>query len=246
MPSGDHPELLAAAAQATLIAVRAGHLEGELRDSGAASSMPATTERRRIQRDLHDSAQQRLVALRGPSRARRRRRSRARPRAGPSSAASAREVDEALAERAPCRPGLLSARARARGVVAALRVATGGHPLPVSFVDEGLGRHSPTIESTLFFCCVEAVQNAAKHARPGTGGTVRLGSCDVGVWFCRRGRRRRLRLPRGPRHGPRGLKDHVAALGGTLDIETAPGRGRGSPGGSRTVTGPGPPGAGRR
>src|SRR6185312_3659180 len=60
---GDHPELLAAAAQATLIAVRTGHLEGELRDSRRRLLEAATTERRRIQRDLHDSAQQRLVAL---------------------------------------------------------------------------------------------------------------------------------------------------------------------------------------
>jgi signal transduction histidine kinase len=60
---GDHPEP-AAAAQAMLIAVRTGHLEGGLRESRRRVPEAGTSARRRIQRDLHDSAQQRLVALR--------------------------------------------------------------------------------------------------------------------------------------------------------------------------------------
>ena len=209
---GDHPELLAAAAQATLIAVRTGHLEGELRDSRRRLLDAGTTERRRIQRDLHDSAQQRLVALRvhlelaaadldGP----------------PESRAALRglgaEVDEALAEVRRVASGLYPVVLERQGVVPALRSACAHTRLPIRFVDEGVGRHSATIESTLYFCCLEAVQNAAKHAGPDAEATVRLGSCDVGVWFCVEddgvgfayppGARHRPRRSRGPRRGAR-------------------------------------------
>ena len=221
---GDHPELLAAAAQATLIAVRTGHLEGELRDSRRRLLDAGTTERRRIQRDLHDSAQQRLVALRvhlelaaadldGP----------------PESRAALRglgaEVDEALAEVRRVASGLYPLVLERHGVVPALRSACAHARLPIRFVDEGVGRHSATIESTLYFCCLEAVQNAAKHAGPDAEATVRLGSCDVGVWFCVEDDGVGFAYP--PEHGTglAGLEDRVAALGGTLDIETAPGRG---------------------
>jgi signal transduction histidine kinase len=60
----EDPELVRAAASATLLAVENGHLEGELRASRARIVEAGIAERRRIERDLHDSAQQRLVALR--------------------------------------------------------------------------------------------------------------------------------------------------------------------------------------
>jgi signal transduction histidine kinase len=221
---GDHPELLAAAAQATLIAVRTGHLEGELRDSRRRLLDAGTTERRRIQRDLHDSAQQRLVALRvhlelaaadldGP----------------PESRAALRglgaEVDEALADVRRVASGLYPPVLERQGVLPALRSACAHTRMPIRFVDEGVGRHSATIESTLFFCCLEAVQNAAKHAGPDAEAIVRLGSCDVGVWFCVDDDGVGFAYP--PEHGTglAGLEDRVAALGGTIDVETAPGRG---------------------
>jgi signal transduction histidine kinase len=60
----EDPELVHAAASATLLAVENGALEGELRASRARILQAGDEERRRIERDLHDSAQQRLVALR--------------------------------------------------------------------------------------------------------------------------------------------------------------------------------------
>ena len=83
----------------------------------------------------------------------------------------------------------------------------------------------PTIESTLFFCCPEAIQNDAKHAGPDAETVVRLGSCDVGVWFSVADGG--VGFVFSPTHatGLAGLHDRVVALGGTLDGETAPGRG---------------------
>jgi LuxR family transcriptional regulator, maltose regulon positive regulatory protein len=60
----EDPELVGAAASATLLAVENGHLEGELQASRAQILEAADTERRRIERDLHESTQQRLVSLR--------------------------------------------------------------------------------------------------------------------------------------------------------------------------------------
>jgi signal transduction histidine kinase len=60
----EDPELVRAAAGATLLAVENGHLEGELRASRARIVEAGSTERRRLERDLHDSTQQRLLALR--------------------------------------------------------------------------------------------------------------------------------------------------------------------------------------
>ena len=60
----EDPELVRAAASATLLAVENGHLEGELRASRTRILEAGNAERRRIERDLHDGAQQRLVALR--------------------------------------------------------------------------------------------------------------------------------------------------------------------------------------
>src|SRR5439155_3912243 len=60
----EEPELVHAAASATLLAVENGALEGELRASRARILEAGHAERRRIERDLHDSTQQRLVSLR--------------------------------------------------------------------------------------------------------------------------------------------------------------------------------------
>ena len=60
----ENPGLVDAAASATLLAVETGRLEGELRASQARALAAADAERRRIGRDLHDTAQQRLLALR--------------------------------------------------------------------------------------------------------------------------------------------------------------------------------------
>src|SRR5262249_28708050 len=111
------------------------------------------------------------------------------------------------------------------GVVAALRSACAHTALPVRFIDEGVGRHSPTVESTLYFCCLEALQNVAKHAGPHARATVRLGSCDAGVWFsvADDGVGFAPASKRGT--GLANLNDRVAALGGTLDVDTTPGHG---------------------
>ena len=50
------------------------------------------------------------------------------------------------------------------GLVEALRAAASRNPLPVDVVAEGIGRYSSETEAAIYFCCLEALQNAAKHA----------------------------------------------------------------------------------
>ena len=56
--------------------------------------------------------------------------------------------------------------------------------MPVRVYEHGLSRHAEPVEITVYFCCVECLQNAAKHAGPGSSVTVTLGEGDDGVEFC--------------------------------------------------------------
>ena len=159
----ENPELVDAAASATLLAVETGRLEGQLRASQARALAAADAERRRIGRDLHDSAQQRLVALRvhltlaGEQ---------LQPEEQPIVEQLERELDEALDELQSIARGIYPQVLAQHGVAAALRSAARTAAIPVSVTDEGLRRHSGPVELAVYFCCLEALQNAAKHAGP--------------------------------------------------------------------------------
>jgi hypothetical protein len=118
-------------------------------------------------------------------------------------------------------PQLLEQGLRGALVEVARRSAT-----PVSVRGEWRGRHSEAVETTAYFCCVECLQNAAKHAGGGASATIRLGENDGlvsfsveddGVGFD----------PATAEHGSglTHLADRVAAVGGTLQIDATPGRG---------------------
>jgi signal transduction histidine kinase len=223
---GEQPELLEAAARATLVAVRTGHLEGELRDSRLRLLAAGNAERRRIQRDLHDGAQQGLVALRirldlmsetidtAP-----------RPAARAELDDLGDAVEETLEDLRRVAHGLYPPMLERFGVVEALRSACRHTPLPVRIVDEGIGRHSPAVETTLYFCCLEALQNAAKHAGPDASATVRIGADDRAVWFAVDDDGAGFDTALASGTGLGNLRDRVAAMGGSLDVESAPGRG---------------------
>ena len=218
------PELLDAAAQATLIAVRSGHLESELRDSRRRLMEAGNDERRRIERDLHDGAQQRLVALRVRLEAAAERPDLPRATRIALSACGA-DVDEAIDELRRIAHGLYPALLEQYGVAEAVRSASRHTALAVRIVDEGLGRWSTAVESTLYFCCLEALQNVAKHAGPYATATVRLGAADSGVWFAVEDDGVGFDVERVDGVGLSNMCDRVAAMGGSLDVDSAPGRG---------------------
>jgi signal transduction histidine kinase len=216
----EDPELVQAATSATILAVENGNLEGELRDSRARILAAGDSERRRIERDLHDSAQQRLVALR-------------------INLALAGEKIDSFEQRSmveqlgiEVEEAIDELRHVAHGVYpdglrqAALRTVTTDGAIPTSIEDRCAHRHRDEVELTAYFCCLEALQNAAKHAGPGSIATVRLAEDDAsmhftieddGVGF------EPASVERGA--GLDNISDRVSAAGGTVRIESTRGRG---------------------
>ena len=219
----ENPELVDAAASATLLAVETGRLEGELRASQARALAAAADERRRIGRDLHDSAQQRLLALRvhlslaGEQ---------LQPDELPIVEKLGRELDEALDELRSVARGIYPQVLAEHGLAAALRSAVQGAAIPVTITDERLRRRSETIELAVYFSCLEALQNAAKHAGPGA-------SVDISLTEGHDGLRFRVEddgagfepafVEQGS--GLSNLTDRLAAVGGSIRIDSSPGGG---------------------
>lgn len=162
----DDPELLHAAGEVALLAAENAELDAawndalqELRLSRARIVRAGDRERRRVERNLHDGVQQRLVAVLIELGI-----------IGESVAPAVREdlqriggsVSEALEELREVSHGLSPPVLANRGLVAALKRALA--PLPVLAKD--VGRHATEIESAVYYCCLEAVQNATKHGGP--------------------------------------------------------------------------------
>lgn len=194
------------------------------RDSRARTVDAADLERRRIERDLHDGAQQRLVAIRIRLGLLAQRAERSDERAEIEQLGQ--DLDAALADiRAVARTGA-PARLRLVGVEGCLRSAAARSPLPVSIDNDAFGRYPSDVERAVFFCCHEALQNAVKHAGHGATVAIRLvGEAtrvtfvveDSGVGFDSS----RVR----PGLGLTGLEDRIAGMGGWLTIESRPGFG---------------------
>lgn len=112
------------------------------------------------------------------------------------------------------------------GLAPALEAAAARSAISVRIDAADVGRHSEELETAVYFCCVECLQNAAKHAGRGASAIVHLSQdegClgftveDDGVGFDPYNVRRGAGLDN--------LADRVAALGGTLQISSRPGRG---------------------
>jgi signal transduction histidine kinase len=204
---------------------RLGRHDEELRESRARIVAASDAGRRRVERDLHDGAQQQLVTLRlqlGMAR-----------QAAASDPQMAALLDEAraglslaLEELRDLAHGIYPAVLTTDGLPAALEVAAERCPLSVTVESNGRGRLAPDVEAAVYFCCVEALQNAAKHAGPGAHVRVRLESDpsefrfevrDDGVGYDP--------ATLGTSAGMQNMADRIGALGGTLRVESAPGAG---------------------
>jgi PAS domain S-box-containing protein len=195
----------------------------ELRESRARILSAVDFERQRIERDLHDGAQQRLVALRVALEMVTEQVEDDPRRALELLEKLAGDVESTLDEVRSLARGVYPPLLADHGIGEALRMAARTSPLPTSVRSRGVGRYSQQIESAVYFCCLEALQNAAKHsgARSATvslsaGDELRFEVEDDGDGFAK------------PRPGGSGLhhmRDRMVALGGRLTIESLPGRG---------------------
>jgi signal transduction histidine kinase len=226
------PEFVQAAASLALGALENQRLSAkvdasilELRESRARIQAAADTERRRIERDLHDGAQQRLVALRirlGLARDL----MREDPARGEELLSElGTEAEEALEDVRALAHGVYPSLLADQGLGDALRALARGSSLPLTVDVDGIGRYAPEVESAVYFCCLEALQNATKHARgasmvsisAGGGDGLRFEVSDDGPGFAEDSVR--------PGMGFVNMRDRLAAVGGELTISSSVGGG---------------------
>ena len=197
----------------------------ELRRSRARIVASADAERRRVDRDLHDGAQQHLVALAVNLRL-----ARDVILDDAETAASmldllAEEVKATIQELRDLAHGIYPPLLADSGLGEALAAAGRRSPSAVTVSADGIGRYGLEIESAIYFCCLEALQNAAKHAA-GASVEVRVWESSGGLLFSV--------ADDGPGfdvahamggHGYVNMADRLGAIGGTVRWESAPGAG---------------------
>lgn len=197
----------------------------ELRDSRQRIVNAQDAERRRMERDIHDGAQQHLVALAVKLRLARTVAERDPARARPMLDELREEVDEALETLRNLARGIYPAVLADRGLIAAIRSAAERSPLDVRVIDRGIDRYAQQIETAVYFCVLETLQNAAKYASASQvtvelsadADTLTFEVRDDGVGFDPATRQRG--------RGLRNLEDRVASLDGTVRIGSRPGAG---------------------
>ena len=228
----EEPELLQAAGAIALLAQENAELDAgwqaslrDLQDSRSRIVAASEVERRKLERDLHDGAQQRLVALRirlavaGEQ-----------TRADPLVRTRLRELegdlDEAIEELRDLAHGIYPSLLAERGLLPALRTVALRGPRAVEVNGHRIGRYPAEIESAVYYCCLEAIQNATKHAGSAARIVARLSAgpdelrlevSDDGLGFDG------AAILGGV--GLRNMADRLNAVHGRLTIVSSPGKG---------------------
>ncbi|MBA3551840.1 MAG: hypothetical protein H0W27_03070 [Actinobacteria bacterium] len=140
----------------------------ELRDSRKRLVGAQDEERRRLERDIHDGAQQQLVALALKLRLARSRALREPQRADDLLVQLQAEVQQALQDLRDLARGIYPPLLADQGLGAALRAHVRKAGLPVEVELDGVGRYPPEAEAAVYFCALEALQNAAKYSGAST------------------------------------------------------------------------------
>jgi signal transduction histidine kinase len=226
----EDPDLLEAVGGAAALALRREQLEHELRakvqeleQSRARMIRFGLAERRRLERDLHDGAQQRLVSLALDLRLARDMVGRDPQRAERVLDGAADELGQALEELRELARGIHPALLSDRGLDPAVETLARRAPVPVE-VEAKLGdRVAEPVELAAYFVVSEALTNVAKYAKASqakvrverTNGRVIVEVADDGVGGAE------------PKRGSglRGLADRIAALGGMFEVDSVPGSG---------------------
>src|SRR5215831_8420233 len=229
-PTEDH--LLAdLAAQVGLVLKNAGLREQllarleEIRASRQRLVAAQDEERRRIERNIHDGAQQQLVALAIKL-------SITESMIGTDTdgerellAELRQDAAGAVEELRDLARGIYPPLLAGEGLVTALQAQARKAPIPTSVTADGVGRYPQDLEAAVYFCVLEALQNVAKYARA-TRAEVRLAASghhltfevtDDGAGFDPESR--------GYGTGLQGMADRLHAHGGSLDVRSSPGAG---------------------
>jgi signal transduction histidine kinase len=181
----------------------------------------ANEERRRLQRDLHDGAQQHLVALAVLIQLAR---TAGHERYQPLLTEASGLLETAIVEIRRLAQGTYPSLLVSGGLAEALPVVAARASVPVRLNLQGLGRYPALVETALYFCCSEALQNAAKHGGPDTTVTITADAHDRMLTLTISDTGRGFD-PATIGTGLTNMTDRLSAIGGDLVIDTAPGRG---------------------
>ena len=201
------------------------HRLEELRASRQRLVAAQDAERRRLERNIHDGAQQQLVALAVKIRLARQLGTKDPGKANDMLEQTEAEITQALEDLRDLARGIYPPLLADRGLVVALSGQVRRSPVPVEIHAEGVGRYPQESEAAVYFCCLEALQNVAKYANASSA-WIRLAEgdedltfqvSDDGVGFDPGAR--------GYGTGLQGMADRLAVLGGTLEVHSQPGKG---------------------
>jgi signal transduction histidine kinase len=179
-------------------------------------------ERRRLERNIHDGAQQQLVALAIKVRLAQRFTDQDPVRANQLLEQIEADVRGALEDLRDLAHGIYPPLLADQGLVVALRAQAQKAPLPVEVQGESMPRYAQEAEACVYFCVLEALQNASKYSNAQRvsvrlmpdDGWLEFTVADDGIGF--------EPSARGYGTGLQGMADRLAALGGVLRVESAP------------------------
>jgi signal transduction histidine kinase len=198
----------------------------ELADSRARIVAAAARERRRLEAELHDSTQNRIVALLmrlGLARDTAEHRA---PELVPSLDLMIADAEAMTEELRRIAHGILPPVLTSEGLAAALRAETVHSAIGVRVLDEGVGRGEQDLELAVYLCCLEAIQNAAKHAGRGAVASVTLRHADGELRFTVHDTGSGFDTAVvAPGAGLTNVRDRIETAGGRVDVVSAPGRG---------------------
>jgi signal transduction histidine kinase len=202
-----------------------GRRAEELKSSRQRIVTTQDAERRRLERNIHDGAQQHLVALAVRLGLIRGMLAKDPGRAAAMLGDLRAEVSDAIETLSSLALGIYPPVLEELGIAAALESQARAGTLPVTVSADGVDRQPIETEAAVYFCCLEAIQNAAKYAHASRvdvrigheGANLTFEVRDDGVGFD----------PAAARAGSglQGMADRLSALGGSVEITSTPGVG---------------------
>jgi signal transduction histidine kinase len=212
------------AAQAGLV-LRNVRLIEELRASRQRLVAAQDEERRRIERNLHDGAQQQLVALAVQLKLARTMLDRDPPRVGDMLEALQVSATEAIEDLRDLARGIYPPLLADKGLEAALEAQARKSSVPVVLETGEIGRYPRDVESAVYFCALESLNNVAKYAEASRA-VVRLAKSNGHLTFTVTDDGRGFDPDSNvDGTGLQGMADRLDAIGGKLDVSSAPGTG---------------------
>ena len=212
------------AGQAGLV-LRNVRLIEELRASRQRLVKAQDDGRRAIERNIHDGAQQQLVALAVKLRLADAMVDKDTVKAHDLLGQIQQETSRALQDLRDLARGIYPPLLADKGLAAAVEAQARKSPVPIAVEADSIGRFPQEIEAAVYFCVLEGLQNALKHANS-TRTTVRLAATDGHLTFQIADDGRGFDTGAAAYGtGLQGMADRLDAIGGTLEVTSAPGQG---------------------